>query len=321
MLPEAIVSLRETLEWAETSASPQSDLIQGTIAADLEARGRPSFRFEILLTLADAGIEAGDVDLARTALGKMRQWLDTDYKKYFDQSPANFPDHEGTYFIRAARLAEAEGHKLDALAYYQQLIVNPWYTREYGGPVAKARALFKELGGSDESWTAWSKPQRLPSDEPEVPRGYPIAAWSALERPLPELRVPDVSGRTWTLADFKGKTTFLFLWATWCGPCWHELPAMQKLYDAVKGRSDVQAVSLSMDENPGIARQFMERRGLSFPVLVSKAYVEQVVPEVVLGQTWLIDPAARIRLQQQSPPFPEKVWVDEALFKLNHPPE
>ena len=58
----------------------------------------------------------------------------------------------------------------------------------------------------------------------------------------------------------------------------------------------------------------------NFPVLVSKAYVEQVLPEVILGQTWLVDQAAAVRLQRQSRPYLEQVWVDEALDKLNHPP-
>jgi len=95
---------------------------------------------------------------------------------------------------------------------------------------------------------------------------------------------------------------------------------MQQLYQAVKDRRDVQAISLSMDENPAIVEQFMNERKLTFPVLVSKAYVERVLPEVTLGQTWLVDPAASIRLQRQSGPYLEQVWVVEALDKLNHPP-
>jgi peroxiredoxin len=192
--------------------------------------------------------------------------------------------------------------------------------REYGGHVEKARSLFKELGGSDESWAVWSKIEPRPADKPEPPRGMAAMAWNALARPLPEMRVPDAAGRTWTLADFKGKTTFVWLWATWCSPCWRELPAMQKLYDAVKERRDVQAISLSMDENPAIVEEFMKERKLAFPVLVSKAYVEQVLPEVILGQTWLIDQTAGIRLQRQGAPYQDQWWVNEALDKLNHPP-
>ena len=321
MLREAVDMLRDLVDWSETQAPAQSDLIQGTIAADLDESSRPSFRFVILVTLAGAAIELKDFDLARSTLHKLRKWLDTDFKKYYDQNPMNFPDREGRYVNLKGRLAEVEGHKLDALAYYQQLITNPWYAREYGGPVDKARTLFRELGGSDESWAMWSKAQPWPTGKPDVPRGVPMTAWNALNRPLPEMHVPDAAGRTWTLADFKAKTTFVFLWATWCGPCWSKLPAMQKLYEAVKDRHDVQAISLSMDENPAIAERFMKERKLNFPVLVSKAYVEAVLPEVILGQTWLVDQAANVRLQRENWPYPQQVWVDEALDKLNHPPK
>ena len=82
----------------------------------------------------------------------------------------------------------------------------------------------------------------------------------------------------------------------------------------------MQAISLSMDENPAIVKRFMKERHFSFPVLVSKTYVEQVLPNVLLGQTWLVDRAARVRLRQDWS-YPHRVWVDEALDKLNHPPQ
>jgi peroxiredoxin len=320
MLPEAVTYLRDLLADSETSPPAQSDLIQGTIASDLDASHRPSFRFSILLTLAEAAIKLNDFDLAHSTLDKLRKWLDTDFKKYYDQNPMNFPDREGRYLNLMGRLAEAEGRKRDALAYYRPLIVNPWYMREYGDRGDKVRSLFKELGGTEESWVEWSQPQPWPVDKPHPSRGVPMMAWSALDRPLPAMRVPDAAGHTWTLSDFKGKTTFVFLWATWCGPCWNELPAMQELYDALKERHDVQAISLSMDENPTIVQRFMQERHFNFPVLVSKTYVEQVLPEVVLGQVWLVDRAGRVRLQRQNWPYTQQVWVDEALDKLNHPP-
>jgi len=321
MVPEAAAMLRDLLDWSETDVPAQSDLIQGTIAADLDGRSRAEFRFAVLVTLAEAATKLKDFDRAHATLNKLHQWLETDFPKYYDQDPMNFPDREGRYVNLMGRLAQAEGRKLDALAYYHQLITNPIYIREYAGPISTARALFKELGGTDEAWAVWSKVQPWPAGKPDPPRGWPVFAWNAVNRALPEMHVPDAAGRNWTLADFKGKPTFVFLWATWCAPCWRELPGMQKLYDAVKNRDDVQVISLSMDENPAIVTRFMQERKLNFPVLVSKSYVERVLPEVVLGQTWVIDGDAKIRLQRQPTPYLEQLWVDEALDKLNHPPQ
>src|SRR5205814_10482844 len=58
--------------------------------------------------------------------------------------------------------------------------------------------------------------------------------------------------------------------------CWQKLPWMQKLYEAVKDRSDVQAVSLSMDENPAIVADRKSTRlnsshlGISYAVFCLK---------------------------------------------------
>jgi hypothetical protein len=95
---------------------------------------------------------------------------------------------------------------------------------------------------------------------------------------------------------------------------------MQKLYDAVKDRPDVQAVGLVLDNNPALVETFMKERQFTFPALVSRVYGEAVMPEATLCQAWLIDDAARLRLRRVNSSYPEQVWVDEALDKLNHPP-
>lgn len=45
----------------------------------------------------------------------------------------------------------------------------------------------------------------------------------------PEIGFTDASGKTWTLADFKGRYMLVNLWATWCGPCIVELPELAEL--------------------------------------------------------------------------------------------
>lgn len=70
-------------------------------------------------------------------------------------------------------------------------------------------------------------------------------------RPLPELRFTDVSGRPMTLRDFRGKVVLLNLWATWCGPCREEMPALDRL-QAKLGGPDFQVVALSIDQG-GVA--------------------------------------------------------------------
>ena len=65
-------------------------------------------------------------------------------------------------------------------------------------------------------------------------------------RPLPQLRFVDGDGRTLTLADFRGRTVLLNIWATWCAPCIREMPALDRL-QAMLGSPDFEVVALSID--------------------------------------------------------------------------
>ena len=111
---------------------------------------------------------------------------------------------------------------------------------------------------------------------------------------LPELKLRDLAGKTWTLADLKGKTTFVNVWATWCVPCREELPHLQKLYEAVRDRSDVQVITLNIDENPGEVEPYMRGNRYSFPALLSgRSYAESTGP-IAIPQNWLVDVSGTI---------------------------
>src|SRR4051794_5814723 len=53
-----------------------------------------------------------------------------------------------------------------------------------------------------------------------------VAAINIAREPkrLPELTFADASGQPRKLADFRGRTVLLNLWATWCVPCRKEMP-------------------------------------------------------------------------------------------------
>ena len=65
-------------------------------------------------------------------------------------------------------------------------------------------------------------------------------------RPLPPLRFEDGAGTAVTLADFRGRIVLLNLWATWCGPCRTEMPALDRLQARMAG-PDFTVVPLSID--------------------------------------------------------------------------
>ena len=53
-------------------------------------------------------------------------------------------------------------------------------------------------------------------------------------------------GAPMTMADLSGKTVLLNLWATWCAPCRHEMPALNQL-QVEEGGEDFEVVAINVD--------------------------------------------------------------------------
>ena len=62
----------------------------------------------------------------------------------------------------------------------------------------------------------------------------------------------DPGGKTVSIASFKGTPVLVNLWATWCAPCVKELPTIQALEAAQKGKLAVIAVSQDMGERGAV---------------------------------------------------------------------
>jgi thiol-disulfide isomerase/thioredoxin len=99
--------------------------------------------------------------------------------------------------------------------------------------------------------------------------GQAETAWSRsfvmheAPRPLPEITFEDGNGDALTLADLRGKTVLLNIWATWCGPCRAEMPTLDRLQAALGGAA-FEVVALSIDRaGTGVVRRFFDEIGIS----------------------------------------------------------
>ncbi|MDK1118335.1 MAG: TlpA disulfide reductase family protein [Anaerolineae bacterium] len=87
----------------------------------------------------------------------------------------------------------------------------------------------------------------------------------------PDFTLDTTLGESITLSDLRGQSVLVNLWATWCGPCRAEMPAIQKLYDEYKAQGfTVLAVNMTYQDNPFEVVPFVKEHNLTFPILLDE---------------------------------------------------
>ncbi|WKZ31704.1 MAG: TlpA disulfide reductase family protein [Thermodesulfobacteriota bacterium] len=128
-----------------------------------------------------------------------------------------------------------------------------------------------------------------------------------------DFELPDLSGKTHKLSDFKGKAIFLNFWATWCKPCEEEMPSMQVLSDNLASFPFV-IVAVSIDnDSPENVRKFVEKYDLTFPVLHDrKGKIKEIYKTTGVPETFIIDQNGVIAEKVRGP----RDWTEPSSTRM-----
>jgi len=132
----------------------------------------------------------------------------------------------------------------------------------------------------------------LAADLPPLSHSLTIQA----PKPAPALKLKDLDGKTHDLAQLRGKVVLINFWATWCPPCRREMPSMERLAQAFKGRPLV-VLAVDVGEDADTIEAFTSQLDTvpTFPILLdTRSRSMQSWKVAGLPTTFLVDRQGRI---------------------------
>ena len=103
--------------------------------------------------------------------------------------------------------------------------------------------------------------------------------------------LPDLHGKTHSLADYRGKWVIVNYWATWCPPCQEEIPDLVEFHDRHKD-GDAVVIGINFEDiGEEQLSSFVESFLISYPILRSEPLAETPLGTIPgLPTTFIIAP-------------------------------
>ena len=145
---------------------------------------------------------------------------------------------------------------------------------------------------------------------------WPAAATDG-SPPAPGFKLANRAGGELSLDGLKGQVVMINFWASWCGPCRQEFPALDQIYAKYKPMG-FQMIAINVESEKADAEKFLGKTPVSFPILfdpdnkVSGSYGVSAMPT-----TFLVDRQGRLRWQHRAyKPGDEAKYIEQIRAML-----
>ncbi len=116
-----------------------------------------------------------------------------------------------------------------------------------------------------------------------------------------DFQLSRLDGEPLDVKSLRGKTLFINVWATWCGPCRIEMPSIQKLYNEMDGdTTQVAFLMISVDHSSDRDKvaSFISRNNYTFPVYTPAAALPDLLQVRSIPSTFVVTPDGRVAMEE-----------------------
>lgn len=140
------------------------------------------------------------------------------------------------------------------------------------------------------------KPETSPAPPPSDDKG---SGYPKIASAVATAEIKGLDGSVYTINDKQGKILLLNLWATWCGPCRSEMPALVRLQEA-HSTQGFEVIGLNTDdEDVQLINDFAVELKLNYPIAYASTKLQSDLLKISkfpgIPQSFLLDREGRLR--------------------------
>jgi len=91
-----------------------------------------------------------------------------------------------------------------------------------------------------------------------------------------DFTLPDLTGKSISLSDYRGKTVIVDFWATWCAPCVYQIPVLNSVWEKHRDRDDLVVLGISVDvDGEEVVGPWIAEKNVTYPILLGEERLAQ----------------------------------------------